>query len=63
MIEIQYDDRPVLDALLDLQRRMGDLTPAMRAITGVMAEAPSARSRTRKTPPPASPGIRSWPAR
>jgi len=39
MIEIQYDDREVLDALHELQRRMGDLTPVMRGIAGVMADA------------------------
>lgn len=39
MIEIQYDDRDVLDALQELSRRMGDMTPVMRDIAGVMADA------------------------
>jgi len=39
MIEIKYDDRQVLDALHELSRRMDDMTPAMRAIAGVMADA------------------------
>lgn len=39
MIEIQYDDRQVLDALQELSRRMDDMTPAMRDIAGVMADA------------------------
>ncbi len=39
MIEIQYDDRDVLDALQDLSRRMDDMTPVMRDIAGVMAGA------------------------
>ena len=39
MIKIEYNDRTVLDALNELSRRMDDLTPVMRAIAGVMADA------------------------
>lgn len=39
MIEIQYVDRDVLDALQQLQRRMVDMPPAMQDIAGVMADA------------------------
>jgi len=39
MIEINYDDRQVLDALQELSRRMHDMKPVMRDIAGVMADA------------------------
>lgn len=50
MIKIEYDDRPVLDALQDLQRRMDDMTPAMRDITGVMADAAERAFETESDP-------------
>lgn len=39
MIEITIDNRQVLDALHELARRADDLSPAMREIAGVMADA------------------------
>lgn len=43
MIRITYDDGSVLNALNQLQARMSDLTPVMRAIAGVLEDA-SARA-------------------
>ena len=39
MINIEYNDSQVMTALNELMSRMGDLTPAMRDIAGVMADA------------------------
>lgn len=39
MIEIKVDDREVLIALQRLSQAVDDMTPAMRAIAGVMADA------------------------
>ena len=39
MIQIEVNDRLVLDALQQMMRRMGDMTPAMRDIAGVLADA------------------------
>ena len=39
MINIEYNDSQVMSALNELMRRMGDLTPVMRDIAGVMEDA------------------------
>ncbi len=39
MIEIDYNDRAVLDALQRLDDRLDNLTPAMRDIAGVLTDA------------------------
>ncbi len=38
MIEIQYDDRALVDRLNRLQRDVGDLTPAMRDIAAALED-------------------------
>ncbi|MDD3610462.1 MAG: phage virion morphogenesis protein [Halothiobacillaceae bacterium] len=45
MIEVQIDDRVLLDALRDLQDRVGDLTPALHDIGQALVEGARARIR------------------
>jgi phage virion morphogenesis protein len=72
VIRIDIDDRDVTDALGDLARRTGDLSPALRDIAGVMADAVEENFEQQGRPPwddlsPATIGARLargyWPGR
>ncbi|MBN8716122.1 MAG: phage virion morphogenesis protein [Stenotrophomonas sp.] len=50
MIKIELDDRAVRQALADLQRRVSDMTPAMRAIATELETRAMNRFETRRDP-------------
>jgi len=50
MIRIEIDDREVMDALQRLQRRVGDLTPAMEDIGELLIETTKQRFATSTAP-------------
>ena len=50
MIRIEIDDREVRQALAELQRRVGDMTPAMREIGDVLAQSTIDRFKASTAP-------------